>query len=177
MTGVLIPGGHSGEGLVRLNELAGKRYYDFYEPVSRRGHPQNLGPATALYEAMSMDNVIYHAKCDITDPMAYEDLQQYVPPYQSIMMFEDAPTQPWIASMRSDMGSMGIAELEKTIATVQDTASGLESELKEAKRKVGHASYKDEQENLKYIVSDLEEQETQITELLADLTSKLNSLK
>merc|ERR1719401_49156 len=103
----------------------------------------------------------------------------YVPPYQAMarMQYEDAPMAPWIASIRADMGGMDKASLSKTITEVENTATGVEKALKEAKRKVGNPSYADEQALITATVAELEEQDAQITEVLADLTAKLNSLK
>merc|ERR1712187_715044 len=165
-------------GIVQLRELINTKYYDFYEPVSRRGYPHTAGPMPAVYETMAQENVIFHAKCDITDPMQYEDLMNYVPPYQAMMHVEDPAVLPWIASVRADMGSMTTAmDVEKAIFKVEESGVGVEKALKEAKRKVGNPSYKDDQESINEVVAKLEEEDTQITELLADLTAKLNTLK
>merc|ERR1739841_327906 len=175
-TGVLIPGGHSGAGLMQLRELAGKGYYDFYEPVSRRGQISNLGPATFAYEAMMSQNVIYHAKCDITDPMAFEDLMNYAPSFGG-MYYDEGAEGPWISDIRAKMGDMDAEAMRTSLIEVETFAKNLAKQLKEAKRKVDSPSYKNEQEAIKQQVAWLEEQDVQTAELLADLTAALNQKK
>merc|ERR1739848_516301 len=110
--------------------------------------------------------------------MAFEDLQNYVPPYQAMdLYYEDASMVPWIASIRSNMGNMDSAELNKTITEVERAGADVEKALKEAKRKVGNPSYKDDQDAINSKVGALEEEDAQITEVLADLTQKLNAAK
>mmetsp|Transcript_83839 Transcript_83839/g.153037 ORF Transcript_83839/g.153037 Transcript_83839/m.153037 type:complete len:178 (-) Transcript_83839:54-587(-) len=174
MTGVIIPGGHSGSGLVQLQEMAQGGYYDFYEAVSKRGRPDDLGSASAIYEALMQKNVIYHAKCDIHDPMAYNDLLEYTPPYSSVFAEESPPMMAYVSDMRASMGDMDLATAKSNLSMVEASAADYAKQVKEMKRRVGNPSYKDSQDEIEASVSSLEEQETQLMELAADLAKKIN---
>mmetsp|Transcript_101437 Transcript_101437/g.286151 ORF Transcript_101437/g.286151 Transcript_101437/m.286151 type:complete len:207 (-) Transcript_101437:105-725(-) len=167
---MMIIGGHSGIGLVAAREISASGLHPFITTVSKRGRPEGLGPESALMQAMMQgDTPHYMAKCDTSDPVAFNCLWEWGPAGEPRPPVALLPIDDIAATVRSEMSKWSNQLLQDTSALLQEILKEIQSLMKQFKYKMANPKFKDEICELKQTRQYLEELEADVTEVLADV--------
>lgn len=178
--GVTLFGGHSGVGMLMAVEISKEKKPAFLTTVSKRGRPTAPGPAKAFVEAMSCETVHYMAACDENDAKAVECLMDWAPPAPREALAAQAVLPPGpgeeIMRIQAELHEMSPAAMQKAVKTLEEMRLDLLKSKKETKtRLTGRRAPEAERPLLHQSLMELEERETLILELLADLAGKVNA--
>lgn len=176
--GVIVFGGHSGMGMLQASELARTGLVDHVMTVSKRGRPSAPGPAAAFVVAMADVTTHYMAACDETDQKAVECLLNWAPPVMPQAEYteeHDAGFDELVARTRAEMHSMTPAQLSRSLEMMEDLKTKILYSEREIKARLQHKSFAREREQLQEHQLYMQEQETAVMELIAELTSKVNA--
>eukprot|EP00448_Togula_jolla_P033926 CAMPEP_0170622518 /NCGR_PEP_ID=MMETSP0224-20130122/29176_1 /TAXON_ID=285029 /ORGANISM="Togula jolla, Strain CCCM 725" /LENGTH=206 /DNA_ID=CAMNT_0010948847 /DNA_START=110 /DNA_END=730 /DNA_ORIENTATION=- len=169
----MITNGHSGAGLIVARELSALDLYPFITTISRRGRPEGLGPESALLEAMVQGNADhYMAKCDVSDPVAFNDLWHWAPAAAPPAPPALLPIDELLSRLRDRRSLWSRQLLKEMSALLQVIVANLQLHLKQARGK--STKSKEQQRMWERMKELLEEREVTATELLADVLALAN---
>eukprot|EP00927_Polykrikos_kofoidii_P066942 TRINITY_DN6249_c0_g1_i1.p1 TRINITY_DN6249_c0_g1~~TRINITY_DN6249_c0_g1_i1.p1 ORF type:complete len:207 (-),score=32.21 TRINITY_DN6249_c0_g1_i1:78-698(-) len=172
---MMILGGHSGMGLLVAREMSSSDDYPFITTVSKRGRPEGLGPGSALMEAISQSKTKhYMAKCDVEDPVVFNMLLEWAPHAEPRPPAALLPIDDMVVFARENMCAWSGKLLQDVAALFQRVISELVAFLKQIKYRMGNPDIKEQRQLLDQSRHLLEERETNITEVLADITTLMN---
>jgi len=178
--GVVVFGGHSGMGMLQASEMARSGGVDYVMTVSKRGKPSAPGPASAFVAAMADVTTHYMAACDESDQKAVECLLDWQPPIMPEVVSTDNTGQvqgfeETISTTKAEMHSMSPAQLTRSLELMQDLRLQIASHERAIKAQLQHMDFAKERDNLHEQQLYLQEQETAVLELIAELTSSVNA--
>mmetsp|Transcript_48025 Transcript_48025/g.139093 ORF Transcript_48025/g.139093 Transcript_48025/m.139093 type:complete len:208 (-) Transcript_48025:93-716(-) len=177
--GVVVFGGHSGLGMLQAVEIARGGNADHIMTVSKRGKPTAPGPSAAFVTAMSENTTHYMASCDESDQKAVECLLDWAPAAMPVPV----QTANWeegydeiIAQTKAEMETMTAAQLSRALEKMQEVKTKILMGSREVKARLQHKSLAAaEKDVLQEQQLWWQEQETAVTELIADLMAKVNA--
>lgn len=177
---VMIFGGHSGQGMLYAKELANSRTTSSITTVSKSGFPRAPGISSAFLAAMSTECTHYMAACDVTDAKAVECLTDWAPPVSAEEQWpleweEQGSGYPMLEQIKQDMGSMGVLQLRNALKMLEDAKLQVIYQRREVKSQLQHKNV-EQKERLQEYALELEERETVIVELIAELVTKLGAI-
>merc|ERR550525_713906 len=128
---------------------------------------------------MSESATHYMCACDEGDQKAVECLLDWAPPTMPVAAPMDE-SDGWsyeeiIMKTKAEMEMMTPAQASRALAKAEDLKTKILFSAREVKARLQHKSFGKEKQSLQEQQISLQEQEAAVTELLADLTAKVNS--